>query len=111
MELIEAVATLISEHGVATVLYALLIGGLVWKGRSIMTWIIDTIRAAETVKMLMISNQELKRQLEQMAAQLQKQTEIILEQTERIAVLSTRLEQYEDHFTKRVAQKSRSKMN
>jgi len=111
MELIESAARLIGEYGLLTVLYALLIGGLFWKGKSIMSWFIDTIRAAETVKMLMISNQELKGQLEQMSKELENQTAIILEYTERIAVLSTRLEQYEDHFTKRTAQKSRSKLN
>ncbi len=107
MEMIEAFATLISEHGYATVLTGMILGIAVWKGKSILNWIADTYNAAQVVKLHEQTIIELKKELELMRLQLEKYNEQIMAQVEEIAVLRTRLERYEDHFTKRIASKSR----
>ena len=107
MEIIEAFANLISEHGYATVLTGMILGLSVWKGKSIFNWIADTYNAAQVVKLHEQTIIELKKELELMRLQLEKYNEQIMAQVEEIAVLRTRLERYENHFTKRIASKSR----
>lgn len=107
MEIIEAFAKLISEHGYATVLTGMILGVFVWKGKSILSWIADTYNAAQVVKLHEHTIIELKKELELMREQLEKYNEQIMAQVEEIAVLRTRLERYEDHFAKKTAVKSR----
>jgi len=111
MEIIEAFAQLIANHGYATVLTALILGVFVWKGKSILNWLADTYNAAQVVKLHQQTIVELKTEMELMRKQLEDNQRIIMEQIEEIAILRTRLEQYEDHFTKRIARKSRKHMN
>jgi hypothetical protein len=111
MEIIEAFAKIISEHGYATVFTALFLGTMVWKGKSILSWLADTYNAAQVVKLHQETIIELKKEIELMREQLEENNRVIMQQVEEIAVLRTRLERYEHHFTKSTARKSRSKMN
>jgi len=111
MEIIEAFANIISEHGYATVFTAMLLGALVWKGKSILGWLADTYNAAQVVKLHQQTIIELKKELELMRAQLEENNRVIMQQVEEIAILRTRLERYENHFTKTTARKSRTKIN
>lgn len=107
MEVIEAIAKLISEHGIITVLSAIGLGGLIWKGKSIAAGGLQIIQAPETVRMLQEANIELKAQLELMQKQLEENNRVILKQAEEIAYLRARLESHEDLFAKRTARKTR----
>lgn len=111
MEIIDALVRLISEHGYVTVLSAMLLGVLVWRGKSIVNFLVDTYNAAQVVKLHEQTIIELKKELELMREQLEKYSEQILAQVEEIAVLRTRLERYESHFAKRTAGKSRRHRN
>ena len=50
MEVIEGVAKLISEHGIMTVLSAVALGTLIWKGKTIGAFVVQTLQASAIVK-------------------------------------------------------------
>lgn len=107
MEVISAIAKLISEHGIITVLSAIALGGLIWKGRTLANGLLDILQAPETVRLLKESNIELRAQIELMQKQLEENNRIILEQAQEISYLRAKLENHETLFAKRTARKIR----
>lgn len=112
MEIIEAFANLISEHGYATVLTALIIGVLVWKGKSILAWLADTYNAAQLVKLHQQTIAEQKAQIQMMQKQIEDLNNAIMNYVEQVAILTTKLERYEEHFVAKITKgRRRSEAN
>lgn len=112
MEIIEAFANLISEHGYATVLTALIIGALVWKGKSILAWLADTYNAAQLVKLHQQTIAEQKAQIQMMQKQIEDLNNAIMNYVEQVAILTTKLERYEEHFVAKITKgRRRSETN
>ena len=91
MEIIEKITDLIATHGLFTVLSAVLIGVLIWKGKEIGSYIVTMLQASalvkkneETIALLRAEIQELREKLETYNALLTEQTATIARLEERI---------------------------
>lgn len=91
MEIINQVANMISEYGLFTVLAAILLGVLIWKGKEIGIFIVTTLQASaivkkneETIALLRAEIQELREKLEMYNVILTEQTATIARLEERI---------------------------
>ena len=111
MEIIESFANIISNHGLGTTMFAIGLGLVVWRGKTIMSWVIDTIKAAETVRLHESTMVELRKEVQMLREQIEENNRVILAQAQEIATLRTKLEAYEEVFTKSTARKSRRKIN
>lgn len=93
MEVIEGVAKLISEHGIITVLSAVALGGLIWKGKSIGAFIIQTLQASAIVKKNEEIIEGLRQEIQELRAQLDEMNKILINQSATIARLEERVVQ------------------
>ena len=91
MEIIEKITDLIATHGLFTVLSAVLIGVLIWKGKEIGSYIVTMLQASalvkkneETIALLRAEIQELREKLETYNVLLTEQTATIARLEERI---------------------------
>lgn len=91
MEVIEGVAKLISEHGIITVLSAVALGGLIWKGKSIGAFIIQTLQASAIVKKNEEIIEGLRLEIQELRAQLDKMNDVLIKQSATIARLEERI--------------------
>lgn len=91
MEVIEGVARLISEHGIITVLSAIALGGLIWKGKSIGTFIVQTLQASAIVKKNEEIIEGLRLEIQELRAQLDKMNDVLIKQSATIARLEERI--------------------
>lgn len=93
MEVIEGVARLISEHGIITVLSAVALGGLIWKGKSIGAFIVQTLQASAIVKKNEEIIEGLRQEIQELRSQLEKMNGILMTQSATIARLEERIVQ------------------
>ena len=93
MEVIEGVAKLISEHGIITVLSAVALGGLIWKGKSIGAFIIQTLQASAIVKKNEEIIEGLRQEIQELRSQLDEMNKILINQSATIARLEERIVQ------------------
>lgn len=93
MEVIEGVARLISEHGIITVLSAVALGGLIWKGKSIGAFIVQTLQASAIVKKNEEIIEGLRQEIQELRAQLDEMNKILINQSATIARLEERIVQ------------------
>ena len=93
MEVIEGVARLISEHGIITVLSAVALGGLIWKGKSIGAFIVQTLQASAIVKKNEEIIEGLRQEIQELRAQLDEMNQILINQSATIARLEERIVQ------------------
>jgi flagellar motility protein MotE (MotC chaperone) len=93
VEVIEGVAKLISEHGIITVLSAVALGGLIWKGKSIGAFIIQTLQASAIVKKNEEIIEGLRQEIQELRAQLDEMNKILINQSATIARLEERVVQ------------------
>lgn len=91
MEIIEKITDLIATHGLFTVLSAVLVGVLIWKGKEIGAYLVTTLQASalvkkneETIALLRAEIQELREKLETYNILLTEQTATIARLEERI---------------------------
>lgn len=91
MEIIEGVARLISEHGIITVLSAVALGALIWKGKSIGAFIIQTLQASAIVKKNEEIIEGLRLEIQELRAQLDKMNDVLIKQSATIARLEERI--------------------
>ena len=82
MEIIEKITDLIAKHGLFTVLSAVLVGVLIWKGKEIGTYLVTMLQASalvkkneETIALLRAEIQELREKLETYNVLLTEQTD------------------------------------
>ena len=93
MEVIEGVARLISEHGIITVLSAVALGGLIWKGKSIGAFIVQTLQASAIVKKNEEIIEGLRQEIQELRSQLDEMNQILIHQSATIARLEERIVQ------------------
>jgi hypothetical protein len=93
VEVIEGVAKLISEHGIITVLSAVALGGLIWKGKSIGAFIVQTLQASAIVKKNEEIIEGLRLEIQELRAQLDKMNAVLINQSATIARLEERIVQ------------------
>ena len=93
MEVIEGVARLISEHGIITVLSAVALGGVIWKGKSIGAFIVQTLQASAIVKKNEEIIEGLRQEIQELRAQLDEMNKILINQSATIARLEERIVQ------------------
>lgn len=93
MEVIEGVARLISEHGIITVLSAVALGGLIWKGKSIGAFIVQTLQASAIVKKNEEIIEGLRQEIQELRSQLDEMNQILINQSATIARLEERIVQ------------------
>jgi TolA-binding protein len=93
VEVIEGVARLISEHGIITVLSAVALGGLIWKGKSIGAFIVQTLQASAIVKKNEEIIEGLRQEIQELRSQLEKMNGILMTQSATIARLEERIVQ------------------
>ncbi len=93
MEVIEGVARLISEHGIITVLSAVALGGLIWKGKSIGAFVVQTLQASAIVKKNEEIIEGLRQEIQELRAQLDEMNKILINQSATIARLEERIVQ------------------
>lgn len=93
MEIIEGVARLISEHGIITVLSAVALGGLIWKGKSIGAFIVQTLQASAIVKKNEEIIEGLRQEIQELRSQLDEMNQILINQSATIARLEERIVQ------------------
>lgn len=93
MEVIEGVARLISEHGIITVLSAVALGGLIWKGKSIGAFIVQTLQASAIVKKNEEIIEGLRQEIQELRTQLDDMNQILINQSATIARLEERIVQ------------------
>lgn len=91
--MIEGVARLISEHGIITVLSAVALGGLIWKGKSIGAFIVQTLQASAIVKKNEEIIEGLRQEIQELRSQLEKMNGILMTQSATIARLEERIVQ------------------
>ena len=91
MEIIEKITDLIATHGLFTVLSAVLVGVLIWKGKEIGAYLVTMLQASalvkkneETITLLRAEIQELREKLETYNILLTEQTATIARLEERI---------------------------
>jgi FtsZ-binding cell division protein ZapB len=93
MEIIEKITDLIATHGLFTVLSAVLIGVLIWKGKEIGSYIVTMLQASALVK----KNEEtialLRAEIQELREKLEMYNTILTEQTATIARLEERIVQ------------------
>jgi len=91
MEIIEKITDLIATHGLFTVLSAVLIGVLIWKGKEIGSYIVTMLQASALVK----KNEEtialLRAEIQELREKLETYNTILTEQTATIARLEERI--------------------
>ena len=93
MEVIEGVAELIGEYGIVTVLMAISLGGLIWKGKSIGAFIVQTLQASAIVKKNEEIIEGLRVEIQELRTQLEKMNSILMAQSATIARLEERIVQ------------------
>lgn len=93
MEVIEGVAELIGEYGIVTVLMAISLGGLIWKGKSIGVFIVQTLQASAIVKKNEEIIEGLRVEIQELRTQLEKMNSILMAQSATIARLEERIVQ------------------
>jgi TolA-binding protein len=93
VEVIEGVARLISEHGIITVLSAVALGGLIWKGKSIGAFIVQTLQASAIVKKNEEIIEGLRQEIQELRTQLDDMNQILINQSATIARLEERIVQ------------------
>jgi flagellar motility protein MotE (MotC chaperone) len=93
VEVIEGVARLISEHGIITVLSAVALGGLIWKGKSIGAFVVQTLQASAIVKKNEEIIEGLRQEIQELRAQLDEMNKILINQSATIARLEERIVQ------------------
>jgi flagellar motility protein MotE (MotC chaperone) len=93
VEVIEGVARLISEHGIITVLSAVALGGLIWKGKSIGAFIVQTLQASAIVKKNEEIIEGLRQEIQELRSQLDEMNQILINQSATIARLEERIVQ------------------
>jgi len=91
MEVIEGVAKLISEHGIMTVLSAVALGALIWKGKTIGAFIVQTLQASAIVKKNEEIIEALKNEIEELRNKLDEMNQVLIEQSATIARLEERI--------------------
>ena len=91
--MIEGVARLISEHGIITVLSAVALGGVIWKGKSIGAFIVQTLQASAIVKKNEEIIEGLRQEIQELRAQLDEMNKILINQSATIARLEERIVQ------------------
>ena len=93
MEVIEGVAKLISQHGIMTVLSAVALGTLIWKGKSIGSFVVQTLQASAIVKKNEEIIEGLRQEIQELRAQLDEMNQILINQSATIARLEERIVQ------------------
>jgi|TARA_R110000796_G_scaffold90993_1_gene195061 hypothetical protein len=93
VEVIEGVAELIGEYGIVTVLMAISLGGLIWKGKSIGVFIVQTLQASAIVKKNEEIIEGLRVEIQELRTQLEKMNSILMAQSATIARLEERIVQ------------------
>ena len=93
MEVIEGVAKLISQHGIMTVLSAVALGTLIWKGKSIGAFVVQTLQASAIVKKNEEIIEGLRQEIQELRAQLDEMNQILINQSATIARLEERIVQ------------------
>lgn len=93
MEVIEGVAKLISQHGIMTVLSAVALGTLIWKGKSIGSFVVQTLQASAIVKKNEEIIEGLRQEIQELRAQLDEMNQILINQSSTIARLEERIVQ------------------
>ena len=93
MEVIEGVAELIGEYGIVTVMMAISLGGLIWKGKSIGAFIVQTLQASAIVKKNEEIIEGLRVEIQELRTQLEKMNGILMTQSATIARLEERIVQ------------------
>lgn len=91
--MIEGVAELIGEYGIVTVLMAISLGGLIWKGKSIGVFIVQTLQASAIVKKNEEIIEGLRVEIQELRTQLEKMNSILMAQSATIARLEERIVQ------------------
>ena len=91
--MIEGVAELIGEYGIVTVLMAISLGGLIWKGKSIGAFIVQTLQASAIVKKNEEIIEGLRVEIQELRTQLEKMNSILMAQSATIARLEERIVQ------------------
>ncbi len=91
MEVIEGVAKLISEHGIMTVLSAVALGTLIWKGKTIGAFVVQTLQASAIVKKNEEIIESLKNEIEELRKKLDEMNQVLIEQSSTIARLEERI--------------------
>ena len=104
MEVIEGVAKLISQHGIMTVLSAVALGTLIWKGKSIGAFVVQTLQASAIVKKNEEIIEGLRQEIQELRAQLDEMNQILINQSATIARLEERIVQTaKKRVSKRIA--------
>ena len=93
MEVIEGVAKLISQHGIMTVLSAVALGTLIWKGKSIGAFVVQTLQASAIVKKNEEIIEGLRQEIQELRSQLDEMNQILINQSATIARLEERIVQ------------------
>jgi septal ring factor EnvC (AmiA/AmiB activator) len=93
MEIIEKVTNLIATHGLFTVLSAVLIGVLIWKGKEIGSYIVTMLQASALVKKNEETIAELRAEIQELREKLETYNQLLIEQTATIARLEERIVQ------------------
>jgi septal ring factor EnvC (AmiA/AmiB activator) len=91
MEIIEKITDLIATHGLFTVLSAVLIGVLIWKGKEIGSYIVTMLQASALVKKNEETIAELRAEIQELREKLEMYNTILTEQTATIARLEERI--------------------
>ena len=91
MEVIEGVAKLISEHGIMTVLSAVALGTLIWKGKTIGAFVVQTLQASAIVKKNEEIIESFKNEIEELRKKLDEMNQVLIEQSATIARLEERI--------------------
>jgi septal ring factor EnvC (AmiA/AmiB activator) len=91
MEIIEKVTDLIATHGLFTVLSAVLVGVLIWKGKEIGSYIVTMLQASALVKKNEETIAELRAEIQELREKLEMYNTILTEQTATIARLEERI--------------------
>lgn len=91
MEVIEGVAKLISEHGIMTVLSAVALGTLIWKGKTIGAFVVQTLQASAIVKKNEEIIESLKNEIEELRKKLDEMNQVLIDQSATIARLEERI--------------------
>jgi CII-binding regulator of phage lambda lysogenization HflD len=91
MEIINQVANMISQYGLFTVLSAVGLGLLIWKGKEIGSYIVTTLQASALVKKNEETIAQLRAEIQELREKLEMYNTILTEQTATIARLEERI--------------------
>ena len=93
MEIIEKITDLIAKHGLFTVLSAVLVGVLIWKGKEIGSYLVTMLQASALVKKNEETIAELRAEIQELREKLETYNQLLIQQTATIARLEERIVQ------------------